>query len=307
MPYRGRAVKRVKGQRQMKPLNPTAKFTLTKTYAVTKGVATDNTYILRINASTPFDFESATNGLWSAYSPDVEPIGLNTDMYSHYRHLVVKGCNVRASVVDNLDNISLSEEKLCMGQLSIVRGTQNNAVTSVIKGPDLKRLYGQKTRDFTLAPRSDSLSGMNAPITKSAFCSNGYSAKKTWNCDPNANDDLRVVNQSGSSNEPTDNTFLFVCVAPRDGNAGGFLQPMLVTVRTTYIIQFQEPTITQHTPQPYGMAQRSKRSNSNYYRQPPVQGPTMSQKALLTVLAGALGYGARRANRRGGNVPLIEL
>ena len=306
MPYRGRAVKRVKGQRNMKILNPTAKFTLTKTFAVQKGAAVDNTYILKINASTPFEFLEATNGQWDSYSPDAEPIGLDTDMYSHYRHLVVKGCNVSASVVDNLDVSAGEGEDLVMGQLSIVRGTVANSVTSVIKGPDLKRLYGQRTRDFTLAPRSASHSGINAPLTKSASCSNGYSARKTWNCDPNANDDLRVQNVSGSNQTPNDNTFLFVCVCPRDGNASGYLQPMLITVRTTYIIQFQEPTITQHTPMPMGnSAYSAKMYKQPRYKTPDFTKLSYAQQASLLATLGALGVFGRR--RRVNNVPQINL
>ena len=54
--YRGRAVRRMKGQSNFKPLNPTAKFVLNKTYQVSKAPTTvGNCYILEIDASTPFN------------------------------------------------------------------------------------------------------------------------------------------------------------------------------------------------------------------------------------------------------------
>ena len=211
MPYRGRVVRRVKGQRKLKPLNPIVKFTFTKTYQVNQGTATDNCYILQIDAATPFAPISVKNGQWLPTTTDQEPIGLASDLYSHYNHLVVKGCHVSASVVDNVDASSNESENVSLGQLTIVRASADNQVSSSITGPELKQYYGQKSRDFTL--HSSELNKQS--LQKSAYVSNGYSAKKTWNCNPNANDDLRVRNLSGSSNTPNDSTYLNVCVCPR--------------------------------------------------------------------------------------------
>ena len=132
-------------------------------------------------------------------------------MYTHYNHLVVKGCHVSASVVDNVDASSGEEETISLGQLTIIRSTGPASITSTHTGPELKQLYGQKSRDFTL--HASELS--KTSLQKSAYVSNGYSAKKTWNTNANANDDLRVANTSGSSNTPNDSTYLNVCVCPR--------------------------------------------------------------------------------------------
>lgn len=264
MPYRQRAVKRVKGQRAFKPHNPVVKFTWTKTYQVSSGEATagENAYNLQINAATPFNPISATNGLWTPTETLLnEPLGLNTDMYRHYKSLVVKGCHVAASVVDNLDAESVSDdEKICLGQLSIVRASVPNAMSPTETAPELKQYYGQKSRDFTLASRTIAVDG----LTKSAYCSNGYSAKKTWNSNPNAVDDLRVDNQAGSSNTPSDSTYLNVVVVPRF-QTNNFLQPMIITVRMTYIVQFQEPTIQQVTPLPMKAERMMKQKKRNKY------------------------------------------
>ena len=261
MPYRGRVVKRVKGQRKMKPLNPVAKFTFTKTYQVSKGSATDNCYILQVDASTPFTPISVKNGQWLASTIDQEPIGLSSDLYSHYNHLVVLGCHVSASVVDNVDASSLEDENISLGQITIVRASADNQIAASTTGPELKQYYGQKTRDFTLHAAELS----KTALQKSAYVSNGYSAKKTWNCNPNVNDDLRVRNLSGSSNTPNDSSYLNVCLCPRFLNPTNFLEPMVVTVRMSYIIQFQEPTITQTVPLPINTGEsRSKREQSNY-------------------------------------------
>lgn len=244
--YRKRAVKRVKGQRQFKPLNPQAKFTLTKTYQVSKGPNTQgNNYILEIDASTPFAPIHIINGSWVDSTPtDTEPVGLSSELYQHYRHLVVKGCHVSASVVDDIDASQGEDETVSLGQLSMIRSSLNNNIASNSTGPALKKLYGQKTRNFTLS----STSGISS-LTKSAYCSQGYSAKKTWNCNANANDQLRVANVSGSGNTANDKSFISVCLCPRM-LTNNFLQPTLVTIRMSYIVQFQEPTITQQTPLP---------------------------------------------------------
>lgn len=263
MPYRGRVVKRVKGQRKMKPLNPTVKFTLTKTYQVSKGAtATGNNYYISIDAATPFAPISIKNGDWSDSNTfSNEPVGLNSDLYTHYNHLVVKGCHVSASVVDNVDASAGESETVSLGQLTVIRSSAAGSITSVHTGPELKQLYGQKCRDFTLHAAELS----KTALQKSAYCSNGYSAKKTWNTDPNANDDLRVQNLSGSSNTPNDSTFISVCLSPRFQTAN-YLQPMVVTVRLTYIIQFQEPTIIQSVPLPMNVSGNgyTKRNQTNY-------------------------------------------
>lgn len=264
MPYRKRAVNRIKGQRKLKPHNPTVKFTWTKTYQVSAGEtpAGNNNYILEVNAATPFNPIQVRNGNWEATETLLnEPLGFNSDMYRHYKSLVVKGCHIGASVVDNLDAANVGEdETACLGQLSIVRATAPQAMSSSIYAPEIKQLYGQKSRDFTLASRALATDG----LTKSAYCSNGYSAKKTWNASANAVDDLRVANQAGSSNTPTDSTYLNVCLCPRFAT-NKFLQPTVVSIRITYIVQFQEPTITQTVPLPMSAERKLNQKKRSKY------------------------------------------
>ena len=60
-----------------------------------------------------------------------------------------------------------------------------------------------------------------------------------------------------------------------------FLQPTLVSVRMTYIVQFQEPTITQNTPMPMYLAPRSYRKP---YRKATVSKAVLGS-AILAMLA----------------------
>jgi hypothetical protein len=277
MPYRGRAVKRIKGQRAFKPLNPTVKFTLTKTYRLSKGAAVGKAYVLEAVASSPFNPLSAKNGDWAEVGTNTEPTGLDSDMYSHYRHLIVKGCHITASVVGDVDKEAAVDENSKAGQLTIVRTTATNLIDPTGSAVGLKELYGQKTRNFMLG--SD-LADSSQSLIKSAYCSNGYSAKKTWNVNANANDDLRVVNQAGSSNRATDNTFLSVVVIPRVDQAN-FLKPTIVTIRLSYIVQFQEPTVTQITPMPMqiGGKKYKKKSYKSSYIIPATAGGLVGTRA----------------------------
>jgi len=260
--YRGRAVKAQRGQRKLKQATPVVKFTMNKIYQVQAGatVSGNNNYILSINGATPFNPITQENGDWVASEPLIqEPLGLNSDMYRHYKTLTVKGCHVTASVVDNLDAQNVAEdEKICLGQLSIVRSTEPNTIGATEQAIDIKRYYGQKSKNFTLASRTLAVDG----LTKSAFCSNGYSAKKTYATSATANDELRVVNQAGSANTPADSTYLNVCLTPRFAT-NSFLQPMVVSVRVTYIIQFQEPTILQEVPLPMSAEGKKKYNRSS--------------------------------------------
>ena len=225
MPYRPQAVKRVSGLRKLKQASPVVKFTMTKCYQLGAGTtpAGQNNYILEINGATPFNPINERNGDWVASEPLIqEPLGLNSESYRHYKFLTVKGCHVGCSVVDNLDaqNV-LEDEKICLGQVAIVRATEPNKMSATEQGVDTKRFYGMKSRDFTLASRTLAVDGLG----KSAYVSNGYSARKTWSANPTAVDDLRVVNQTGSSNTPTDSTYLNICISPRF-STNSFIQPI---------------------------------------------------------------------------------
>lgn len=280
MPYRERAVKRIKGQRKLKPLNPTVKFTMTKTYQLQRATnqpVGQNAHILQINASTPFNPISPQSGQWTSSNNAIEPLGLDSDLYTHYKFLVVKGCHVSASVVDDVDTQGGEDETISLGQLTIVRASTAGIIQATANGPSLKVLYGQKSRDFTLS--SDDATKRS--LIKSAYCSNGYSAKKTWNVNPNANDQLRVENLAQSSNTPNDSTYLNVVVCPRFATPA-FLQPVIVTVRMSYIVQFQEPSVIQTVPLPMYTEGQKKQYIKSKNQQ------TLMSNAKLMTIAGAV-------------------
>lgn len=258
--YRGRAVRKVRGQGNRKAHNPTVKFIMNKSYVVNSvaGVQTLPTAFITINAATPFNPIVVQNGNWIANDVNTEPMGLSSDMYSHYQHLVVKGCHVTASVTDEPDQSAGSQETITKGTIAIARHTGPNTLAPAsFQNNALKTMFGVKYKNFQLSPRGTGTGTANNILTKNAKVSNGYSAKKTWNSNANANDDLRVVNSSGSSAVPTDSTYLSVGVMPQrvwSASTNTFLQPVAVNVRIVYIIQFQEPTYIQTVPLPMGAA-----------------------------------------------------
>ena len=297
MPYRGRAIKRIKGQRRLKVGAPTAKFTMTKNFELGKDSAQSSTYILGMDVSTPFnplfsveDGSGNVLGDWQDNdSSFVEPVGLSSDLYSHYNTLVVKGCHVSASVSQATDIAKDTTETLGTGQITLLRTAE--LISGVPTSQQIKGYFGQKTRNFQLS------TGQGA-LTKNAYVSNGYSAKKQFNVNANANEDLKVVNTSGSSNSSTDKTFMYLIVKPRkdlpaDGTA--YLIPMNITLKLSFIIQFQDPTKTQSVPLPMSSREskiKQKVRKSRY-------GMYYNTQAPAPALAGLLGLGALMAGARG--------
>ena len=270
--YRGRAVRKVRQQGNRKAHNPTVKFVLNKSYVVTPTAGqTISTNMLTINASTPFSPIHQINGDWDANDVVNEPMGLGSDLYTHYQHLVVKGCHVTASVTDEPDKVAGATETLTKGTIAIARHTGIGSLPySTFDANQLKTIYGCKQKNFQLSPRGSGAGTANVSnniLTKNAKVSNGYSAKKTWNTNANANDDLRVINTSGSANIPNDSTFLSIGVMPQRVSATGItalLQPVLVNVRIVYIIQFQEPSFKQSVPLPMSVSSNNGGGGTNY-------------------------------------------
>jgi len=277
MPYkgsfRGRAVKKVRQQGNRKLHNPTVKFILNKSYVVSQTAGqVYPTHMLTINASSPFQPIHQIAGDWDSNDNTNEPMGLSSDLYQNYQHLVVKGCHVTASVTDEPDEAAESTETLTKGILAIARHTDIGSIPfSTFDANMLKTMYGVKQKNFQLSPRGSgagTATVSNNILTKNAKVSNGYSAKKTWNTSANANDDLRVANVSGSANIATDNTFLTIGLMPQRviATPSPMLQPTHVNVRIVYIIQFQEPTFKQTVPSPMSFGNGgSKKNNTSYY------------------------------------------
>jgi len=306
--YRGRAVKRVRQQGDRKLHNPTVKFILNKSYVVKSvaGTQTMPTALLTINGSTPFNPISINNGDWIANDSNSEPMGLSSDLYTHYKHLVVKGCHVTASVTDEPDQVAGSQETITKGTIAIARHTGPNTISSAtFNNNALKTMYGVKAKNFQLSPRGTGTGTANNILTKNAKVSNGYSAKKTWNSNANANDDLRVANVTGSSATPNDSTYLSVGIMPQrvwSASTNTFLQPTAVNVRIVYIIQFQEPTIQQSVPEP--MNDKRYFKNEEAYTGKSLYENPYAMKAGQALLALLGGYGVVR--RRGRQVPLLD-
>lgn len=294
MPYRQRAVSKIKGQRKLKPSNPTAKFTLTKVYQLRKPSAgTDNCLVLDVDVSTPFQPLTARSGTWTPNDTVNEPFGIGSDIYSHFNHLVVLGCKVSASIRDAPDFTAASGESLSTGQLSLVRASAPNMIAGTATASDIKVLYGHKTKGFQLSPRmTDSTVSANV-LTKNAYCSLGYSARKTWKANPLSVDSLRVVNQSGSSNKCSDTTHINVCVLPQMDVHTDFLLPMQCVVKLEYIICFMEPNRIQSVPLPFIPAKKKQSSPITDYTS-----KLQLNWKQLAQLAGTLGTIQHMAGRR---------
>lgn len=302
MPYRGRAVKRVKGQRNLKPNAPLVKFTLTKQYVVSKqALQSSYSHMIRVNAATPFDPINTIHGSWNSDSITQEPMGLDSDLYTHYKFLHVHACNASVSVQDCPDTQPGEDESLTQGAVSIIRSSEN-ALPST-ESAAIKQMYGQKTRQFQLSPRlltSGGETGLaNNVLTKSAYVSNGYSAKRQFNQPADFNQDLSVENLSGSAHVPNDSTYLFIVVRPQTDNFTDYLLPTTVRVRLTYIIRFSDPTQVQSVPLPMSGYSRSRsRRQAVPYRKAQqsitnkVQ-QTMANAAAQTIL-GMAGFQARQ-------------
>jgi hypothetical protein len=269
MPYRGRAVTRVRGQRDFKAPAPLVKFTLTKQYVVNKTAGQSSySHVIRINASTPFQPISSISGSWNSDSVTNEPLGIDSALYSNYKFLHVHSCHVQASVQDSPDaGNDLENEKLTQGTLSVIRAS--DSTLSNTESADIKLMYGQKSKDFQLSPRlqtSGGESGLpNNVLTKSAYVNNGYSAKKQFHVPADYNSNLSVNNSAGSTNGPADPTYMFIVVRPQTDNWTTWLLPTTVRIKLTYIIRFSDPTEVQTVPLPiaWNMSSGQKRRKYN--------------------------------------------
>lgn len=274
MPYRKRATRRAIGQRQFKARDPIVKASLSKQYEVSANTnATESLYGLQINASTPFHpIDTLKNsggdelGTWTANDSYNEPLGIDSRMYEFYKYVTVKGCHVTCTVAYAPDLQGTETESLTTGQVTIVRTSDPFAGNLLPTSSDIKQMYGAKTRNFQLPADTESV------LTKNAYVSNGYSAKKQFHTSPLANDSLRVLNVTNSFNGPTDPTFLTILIKPqRDIPAvelPKYLKPMQVNVKITYILQYTDPTVDQQIPLPMNLKHQEKtRPKSGYKKE----------------------------------------
>lgn len=316
MPYRKRATRRNVYQSNFKPKCPIVKASLNKQYEVTSNSPHSPLYALQINASTPFSpIEVLKNsagdelGTWTANDTYNEPLGLDSRMYEFYKYVIVKGCHVTATVQYAPDVPDGPDATLTTGQITIVRTSDKINPATLPTSSDIKQMYGAKTRNFQLPGTV----GQPGVLTKNAYVSNGYSAKKQFHVSAVANEDLRVENLTGSSNAPHDQTFLYILLKPqRDiptADLPIYLKPMQVNVRITYTLQYIDPTVYQQVPLPLNMntgarrrRQRQAKRAESFYSKPASWFEAASVAAML--------YGMRgQHNRRalgGGRPPLIQ-
>ena len=266
MPYpkRNRAVRPQLKVGNLKLARPAAKFVLNKQYVVTQLTdAADkaSALVCQINAATPWYPLTVKTGDWSSLDTNLSPFGITSDVYSHYKNLVVLGCHVRATCRDAPDEDAPTDQWLSTGQLSLIRSSDNGQITGTTDAADIRNMYGSKSMQFQLSPRGSTTAEGGAPsnvLTKSAVVHQGYSARKQHGASAYAIDDLKVVNDATAS-IPTDSTFINVAILPRDPGASDFLLPVAVTLRITYTIGFTDPTQVQSVPLPMNMTGGQKR------------------------------------------------
>lgn len=264
--YRQRATRRNVFQANFKPRCPIVRAVLNKQYEVSANtLATESLYGLQINASTPFSPISVLKnssgqdlGTWTANDTYNEPVGLDTQMYEYFKYVVVKGCHITCTVAYAPDLQGAETESLTTGQVTVVRTSDPFAGNLLPTSSSIKSMYGAKTRNFQLPADDESV------LTKNAYVSNGYSAKKQFHTSPLANDSLRITNATGSHNAPDDNTYLTILIKPQrdipSSELPKYLKPMQVNVRITYTVQYIDPTVDQEVPLPLNMGKQRKKS-----------------------------------------------
>lgn len=260
--YRKRAVNRLKGAGNRKANCPTARFTLNKSYWVASDAgkaAPQDGSVLQINASSPFQPITVVNGLWAANDTNNEPFGLSSGIYAQYRHVSVRGCHVKVNVMDSPDNAGSGTNTLLEGTASLIRTSDTGVILAATENKEIRNMYGSKMRDFQCGDLGN--------LKKSCTLSSGYSPMKTWHQSALTNEELKIVNTSGSANVPTDNTYIMLMIRPSDDTVANLnIKPIKVQLRITYILTFTEPTASTNIPMP---------QQSSYFSYPKLSYPKL--------------------------------
>jgi len=255
-----------------------------------------------------YKLQKSSLGTWEGNDETNVPVGLDANLYANYKTLVVKGSHVTASVVQAPD-IEIpaegdeSKQTQTTGQITLARTAELIDATKIPTTAEMKTWFGQKTRNFQLGGNLYSAQS----LTKNAYVSNGYSAKRQWNSNPNARFDQMLNNDVGAGDQDVDDpTHMYIIIKPRkDIDASElplYLKPMYVTVKVTYICQFQDPDKIQSVPLPMSTGSKytgNKRKFGNKKRgyTPNAFGTFgMSQLAGMLAMAPAY-YGALRGRQ----------
>lgn len=318
---------RIKGQRKLKANAPTAKFTLTKTFEVTNGAAHSSVYMKRIQCASPFGIfhdclnsSGATLGNWDPNDDLNMPIGLDSDLYKNYNYCVVKGCHVSVGVQQAPD-VAIpadsadpgSKQTMTTGQVTLARTADLLDTANIPTTAEMKTWFGKKTKNFQLGNNI----AFDQALTRNANVVNGYSAAKQWNVNPNTRFDLQCQNNTAEEQDVDDPTHMYIIIKPRKdidpSELPIYLKPMLVSVRVSYIIQFQDPTNAQSVPLPISTGSKAaynkrnfKKKYTNFYTNATMTQKLMSAAAVIAAAQGGRAGYRRLRNRRERRVGFVN-
>lgn len=292
-----------------KPATPLARFNFNENYLVAMpapGAAPQNGAMLEMNLATPFasidTAAGSTSGSWvpMSVSTTSQPEGIDADIYTQYRHLIVLAARVKVTVRDSVDLPATTNKDQLEGTVSLVRTSDTGVISSTDVNHQLRNYFQCKQKGFVMGSASVNAKTWNATLVS------GYSAKRTFYSNPVSNQDLWVDNVAGSSNTPTDSTWMTLMIRPSSDTLSNFtLKDFRVTINISYLIRFIEPKAAINIPLPlspprllYNNSTRTRVSRRKKYV------PSLSSKANYLAKLGAAAYmadqayqGYRRYNR----------
>lgn len=272
--YRKRAYRRRGGLKitktPQKQATPIARFNFNDNYLVQMPAAAPYPTpgaLLQINVATPFESldtgAATTKGTWVSQNGVAasQPHGIDSDIYSQYRHLIVLAARVKVNVRDAVDlqPVLPSANTLLEGTVNLVRTSDTGIINDTDTSTSLRDYYQSKQKRFVMAANGINNKTYNCTISM------GYSAAKTFYSNPVSNQDLWVVNTAGSSNTPTDSTYITILIRPsEDTISNKTLKDFNVNVSISYLIRFIEPNAAVNIPMPLPKANKYvKKSYSN--------------------------------------------
>lgn len=274
---------------RVKSSTPTVNFTMIKKYLVyPPAMSVSAPQIpagIMIDATTPFspiNFlgsgpPASIAGTWDDEDPTFQqPFGIDSDLYSGYKHLVVNYSSVTVSLTDNPDAPVLvtpvSGNDITEGTISLARTTDNDVYTygtQFAACQEIRDSYGAKQSKFRLGSQFAQPRGSSLRLGYSARRQFGTSARGTsgrfW-----------VDNTPGSYTTCNDATYFNIFISCNDLIENHNLQPCKVSLKLTYNVTFLEPTISQSIPLPVSL--KPKKSKTKYKKTARKPGPV--EKAL---------------------------
>lgn len=247
---------------RVKTSNPTVNFSMVKKYFVSSAtVQPTGPQIpigLTIDVATPFSsIDTTTNaaGTWQDEDSSlVEPMGIASDLYTGYRHLVVNGCKVTVQIKDNQDipaNVGALQTQT-MGMINLIRTSTTAELPHTIATDNavLRQSYGIKNKPFTFST--------TLAQGRSSTLKLGFSAKKQFGTTARSQSGrFWVDNTAGSTNTCSDPTFIKLFISPSDLVNNAVLKDFRVNIKLEWNITFLEPTVARGIPLPIN-------SNQNY-------------------------------------------